>query len=163
MTRWNAKSTKVRGYQWQGDPRLVLTEDGATIEYRGGQPVMDSGLENAVLISLFTRTGWAGNAYIDDPDMQVGSDFEVACNRPITRTSLNNVADSAKRALAWMLSKGLAREIGAVASNPVGQSIKVVITILPPTGPAMSLNLSRYSGNWTAQIANPAQERISIQ
>lgn len=160
---WNAKTTTVRGYQWEGDPRLVLTEDGATIEYRGGQPVMDSGLENAALISLFTRRDWPGNIYIDDPDMQVGSDFESACEKPITRTMLVGVADAAKRALAWMKSKGLARQIDAVASNPAGQMIKVAIVVYPPTRPAIALNLSRYGGNWTAQIARPAQERISVQ
>lgn len=163
MTTFDPRLTTVRGYQWEGDPRLVLTPNGATIEYRGGQPVMDSGLENAVLISLFTRKGWAGNIYIDDPDMQVGSDFEATAARSITRTMLNDLADAGKRALAWMKIKGIARQIDCVCSNPSGNYIKVLFTIYPPSGSAIALNLSRYSGLWTSQISRPAQERISVQ
>ena len=39
---------------YSGDPRIVLTADGADFDYIGGQPVMDQGVENLALISLLT-------------------------------------------------------------------------------------------------------------
>ena len=41
--------------RFQGDPRLVLTEEGSEIIWKGGQPVLDQGVENVVLIDLFTN------------------------------------------------------------------------------------------------------------
>jgi hypothetical protein len=37
---------------FQGDPRLFLDKNGAYIAFSGGQPVMDRGFENVVLILL---------------------------------------------------------------------------------------------------------------
>jgi hypothetical protein len=42
----------------QGDPKITMENDGADLVFRGGQPVMDSGLENAILISLFSGAEW---------------------------------------------------------------------------------------------------------
>ena len=47
--------------RFQGDVAVSITEDGAKMKFINGQPVMDQGLENAVLISLFTKKGYFEN------------------------------------------------------------------------------------------------------
>jgi phage gp46-like protein len=59
---------------YDGDPRIFMDDgDGSYLLFKGGQPVMDSGLENAVFISLFTTLdppesvlGWCGNYLWDE-------------------------------------------------------------------------------------------------
>ena len=69
---------------YQGDPRLFLDSDGSFLKFTGGQPVMDRGLENIVLISLFTRPGWPGNVLFQDENQKIGSDFLDIANQSIT-------------------------------------------------------------------------------
>jgi hypothetical protein len=40
---------------YQGDPLLSTSGDGLTITFTGGQPKLDNGLTNAVLLSLFHK------------------------------------------------------------------------------------------------------------
>lgn len=108
----------------QGDPRLILGPDGSRLQFTGGQPLMDGGLENQVLIALFTSPGWCGNALLDYP---VGSDFEIACNQPITRSVLNTIRNAAERALA-------SPKFGqpqVTVRNPVGRRLEVSIILEP--------------------------------
>ena len=73
---------------YQGDPRLFLDENGSYLKFKGGQPVMDKGLENMVYIKLFTSKGWAGNTLFSNPANHIGSDFELSLEAPITLQSL---------------------------------------------------------------------------
>ena len=75
---------------YQGDPKIILTENGATLKFVGGQPVMDRGLENFALISLLTKTGWAGNFFIRAEADKIGSDFEEAALN--TRTEAAHIS-----------------------------------------------------------------------
>lgn len=152
-----------RGYQWEGEPRIVLTEDGATMEFKGGQPVMDTGLENAVLISLFTDEGWTGNAFQNDSVARIGSRFEQVAKGSITRTMLNETAQEAERALAWLVKEKIAGSIKATARNRSGFGVDVTIEIHPLTGGVRTIVVSRYGQNWISQITDPAQERLSPQ
>ena len=49
---------------FDGDPKLILTQNGATLQYLGGQPVLDRGVENQATIALFTAPGWCGNKFL---------------------------------------------------------------------------------------------------
>ena len=53
---------------FSGDPYLTLGPDGSRLHYIGGQPVMDQGLENLAMISIFSGEEWAGNTLIKDVD-----------------------------------------------------------------------------------------------
>ena len=134
----------------QGDPRLILTKDGATLQFRGGQPLLDRGLENLVLISLFTQPGWCGNSLMATP---IGSDFEEACDAPITRQALNRIRMAAETALDTPILGAVTVTVG----NPTGHRLDVGIRI-ERTGSA--LKLSREGGAWYYQTNDPAYKRI---
>lgn len=140
----------------QGDPRLVLTENGSKIVYKGGQPVMDQGVENLALISLFTKREWAGNVLFKDPAQKIGSDFVQAGLEPITLGSLNNVRDAAVKAL----DHPLFGKVDVMASNPTSYQTKVDIILKPPGEDIKTLMLVKNGLNWIVQTTDPASGRI---
>lgn len=141
---------------FQGDPKLILTKNGSDMVFRGGQPVLDQGVENQVNISLFTRPGWAGNALFSNPQQQIGSDFEETNEGPITLTKLADIEDSARRAL----QSDIFGNIIPTTTNPVGQRLNTVIRIEPPGRDILQLLVEKNGLNWVAQKINPAHERI---
>jgi hypothetical protein len=134
----------------QGDPRLVLGPDGSRLVFNGGQPAMDRGLENLVLISLFTSPGWVGNRLLGSP---IGSDFETECNKPITRSQLNRIRNAAELALAVPV---LGRVTVGVR-NPAGHRLEVGV-LIERTG--VALKLSRDGVLWGYQATDPAHRRL---
>jgi len=154
--------TSKLGFVWEGDPKIDLTEDGADMVYRGGQPVMDRGLENCVLLSLFTAPDWAGNALLTGPDEAIGSLYEqIATKDAITLTSLERLASAARAALAWLIPARIASKIDVDVSNPEGRQLAATIRIYPPGGgdPAL-LTILRNGPNWIYQKYDPAHERL---
>ena len=141
---------------FSGDPYLTLGPNGATMTYIGGQPVMDQGLENLAMISLFTRPGWAGNVFFPDVNQRVGSDFVEAATQPITLQSLTDIEQAAVRALD---SPAFGR-VTATATNTASDFIRVDITIEPPGQDSATIILTRNGLNWQAQAANPAHARV---
>jgi hypothetical protein len=141
---------------YQGDPKLILTEDGSTILYKGGQPVMDQGIENLILISLFTTTGWAGNKLIDDPDKRAGSDFVEAARGPITLSKLNDIRQAAERAL----KNPALGPVEVTVTNHRADIIQVLVRVSPPGQDVATLIITRNGQNWLSQALNPANERI---
>ena len=140
---------------FSGDPRLFLSENGSRFIFRGGQPVMDRGLENLALISLFTRRGWPGNVLFSDINQQIGSDFEEVANQPITLSMLNDVAQAAERAL----DNPAFGNVIVTVENPNSNRLNVTILIQPPGRDSMVLILSRNGDNWIAQKLEPAEGR----
>ena len=135
----------------QGDPKLILTADGSTLQFTGGRPLMDRGLENLALISLFTGPGWVGNSLMKTP---IGSDFEQEANKPITRRSINAVREAAVRAL----DSRLFGTVTVTVTNPTGHRLNVSI-LIERTGTA--LQLSKESDVWTYQASEPAHRGIN--
>ena len=142
--------------RFQGDPRLVLTENGAKFVYSGGQPVMDQGVENQALIALFTTRGWAGNILFTDPNQKIGSDFITASLEAITLTSLNKIRDAALKALAAPIFGDIAVEV----TNPTSYQIKTEIEIKPPGEDPQTIILLKNGINWVLQGTDPASGRI---
>ncbi|MBU1080900.1 MAG: hypothetical protein KKB59_10480 [Spirochaetes bacterium] len=138
--------------RYSGDPRLVLTANGADLDYRGGQPVMDQGIENCILLSLFVREGWAGNVFLP-PERRLGSDYEKTCRGTITLSKLVDVENSAERAL----SSKVFGTVKASASNPTADHLAVEIKI----GSGGVLSLTRERALWVAQINDPASRRLA--
>ena len=141
---------------FSGDPYLTLGPNGATLTYVGGQPRMDQGIENQIVISLFTVEGWEGNYLLPDPDQHVGSDFYETTKQVITLSLLNDIEKSAIRALASPLFGRVAVDV----RNPEADFLIVKIRVEPPGQDARTLILSRNGINWQMQALNPANERI---
>jgi len=141
---------------YQGDPRMTLDENGANLVYRDGQPLMDRGLENPVLIALFTKRGWAGNALFRNPNQRVESDFVAAHEQPITLSALNEIRDAAEKALITPVFG----TVTVVTNNPRANVVSSVITIEPPGSDIQTLIVSRNGLNWISQIIDPAYRKI---
>lgn len=136
----------------QGDPKMYLTENGSKLIFHGGQPVMDQGLENLALISLFTSQEWAGNSLFSNINQKIGSDFELIAQQSITISMLNNLRQATERAL-----KNIAfGKVTAVITNPNSYQLKIEITIEPPGQDVKKLTLTKFEGNWIFQSQDPA-------
>lgn len=141
---------------FQGDPRLFITPDGTEIAFVGGQPIMDGGIENAILISLFTEKGWAGNVFARTDAQKIGSDFLKSTRQSITLQSINDMRSSAEKALDDPL---FGRALVTV-DNPTSNNIEINILVQPPGQDVQQLLLSRYSDNWQLQALSPASGRV---
>ena len=146
--------------RFQGDPRLILTANGSTIRFVGGQPIMDAGVENYILISLFTLPGWCGNFLMQTPEQRVGSDFEIEAAKPITKKSQNDVKEAAERALADGVSSGLFASVSVEVTNPTGLMRYVRIIVASPGGELTDILLIQNGLNWLAQATDPAYKKI---
>jgi len=156
---------KVKGYQYDGDPKLSITESGSDIESIGGQPVMDRGLENYVLISMFTRKGWAGNSVLKAlGHAEVGEDFEVlSLNKALTISAMESQASAAKKALSGMVKAGLASKVDVEWRNPEKDVYVLTPIIHPPgNGSAASFMLTKNGPNWNNQKKDPAYQRVEV-
>ena len=146
--------------QFDGDIAYILTPDGGQIIYTGGQPLMDpGGLENAVNISLFTAFGyWANALNENEPDNQIGSDFEERARpKAITTAYLRDVEDAARDALQWMINQKIAQSVVAVAVWPELNQVNLEILITKPDGETVTV---RYELSWKAGILFPVAVKI---
>lgn len=141
---------------YSGDPKIVLTENGAKLVFSGGQPVIDQGLENLALISLFTSPGWSGNIFFQDINQQVGSDFLTISKQSITLTMINDL----RQAAIVALNNPAFGNITVNIENPNSYRLNVIITIEPPGQDIKTLILIRNGENWLLQNSNPAYRRI---
>lgn len=142
----------------QGDPKIAMLDDGADLVFLGGQPVMDSGLENAVLISLFSGAEWFGNAFAQ-PSARIESRFYPLTLKAITLSRLAELERAVKADLSSLVAQGVIAEPAVRVSNPSGERLVVAITISPPGAETETILLSRYGANWSAQTTNPANTR----
>lgn len=146
--------------QFDGDVAYVLTPDGGQIFYTGGQPVMDAGgLENAVNISLFTGSGyWANALNANEPDKQIGSDFEERVRpKAITTAYLRDIEDAARDALQWMINQKIAQTIETSAVWPELNQVNLEILITKPNGEIVTV---RYELNWEAGLLFPVTAKV---
>lgn len=141
---------------FDGDPALQITPDGADLIFVDGQPIMDRGLENQAIISLFTEPGWIGNSLVQTPQGKIGSNFVKKARGPITMKTLNDVRQAAMQALDLPVFG----EILAQISNPTAQILKANITIKHPRGMLRDLLLTRSNGNWIYQRTQPANRSL---
>lgn len=140
---------------FQGDPAIQITNDGANIVFKGGQPVMDQGLENQAQIALFSDPSWPGNLLLADSE-KIGSDFEEVARNAITISGLALVEKSAESAL----DSNLFGRVTASAINPESWRKDVTITIEPPGADIDTILLSQNGSNWINQSVNPAHKRF---
>ena len=147
--------------RYAGDPAVTITPDGAKMKFINGQPVVDQGLENAVLISLFTRRGYWGNSLISEESKKIGSDVEVTALEPIVSIqSVNNMTDAIDRALKWMTDTKLSQNNEITVTNPSSNNLRATIKITPPGRDSQTLLFLKNGLNWIGQALNPASERL---
>lgn len=152
-------TTQAKYDPYQGDVKKILTARGATVQFRGGQPLMDQGVENAAMYSLFSRS-WFANVFFQNPDQKLESKFEEEHEKPITLKQLLNIEDAAQKALAWMLSQNIASKIDVETTAGETGKIKTAIQIKPPEGDLTELLITKHGQNWLAQAAYPANEKV---
>ena len=134
---------------FDGDLLLTMTEDGADISVANGQPAMDGGLSTAVLLSLWSLTGWWGNA-LAEGDEVLGCELETALQGTLSVQAMLDAEESVRKALAWMVTAGIAARVTVAGQIPRADVLYLTITIDEPSGTAASL---RYSLNWRNQSA----------
>lgn len=141
---------------FQGDPRLVLGVNGSKLVFRGGQPVMDQGIENIILILLFTGPGWVGNDLVLEEEKKIGSRFEEIAAKTITLENLVELENETTR----ILSIPLFGDVETIVTNPFQDQKLVETTVFPPGQDSQTLSLLKNGLNWINQKNNPANLRI---
>jgi len=142
--------------RFDGDPYLVMDENGADIPFVGGQPVMDQGFENQANISLFTDGEWFGNILFSDPAEKIGSDFISLSKGSITLSKLNDIRQSAEKALA---SDSFGR-VTTTVENVSGSRLSVTNLIEPPGRDINQIIIEKNGVNWISQKNNPAYKKV---
>lgn len=145
--------------RFQGDPAITITEEGASMTFKGGQPVMDQGLENAVILSLYTKKGYWGNTLLRKESQKIGSDFSEI-RTVVNIDTINDYTDDATGALRWMKTENIASKIDISITNPYNDQIYSDIKITPPGQDTQELLFFKNGINWINQAANPSHERV---
>jgi phage gp46-like protein len=135
--------------RYDGDVRVMQTEDGGAIAFRGGQPDMDQGLSTAVYLSLWTEEGWWGNS-VAAPREEIGSECEALESEPLSNKVRQDYEEAARQALAWMVSAGMAKAVTVEAVILSTIALGLNVTIEEPDGTTGTL---RYRVNWQGQRA----------
>ncbi len=141
--------------RFEGDPKIIVTPDGWTVQYIGGQPVMDQGLENVATISLLTKENWVGNIFLTEKQ-KIGSSVRRISAGSINILKLNDIRQAAEKALDIAVFGNVEAEV----LNPVSSYIKLNILIQPPGRDIEKLTLERNGQNWINQALNPAYRRL---
>ncbi len=149
---------------YEGDPKMILGASGSRFEYKGGQTVMDRGIENSISIDLGTKKkgihshqrGWIGNYLLRDPNQRIGTDYQDTVeNTPITLAGFATIEQAAKAALKGKIYG----TIEAEATNPSTDKIVDRILVNYPAG-AFEFFTESFSQLWQFQATDPANERI---
>jgi phage gp46-like protein len=146
--------------RFQGDPYVTIGPDGSDMLFKGGQPVMDQGVENAVNISLFTEPNWWGNVLFDEASQKIGSRYQETAKPPITLSKLEQIRSAALTATEWLTSENIASNISANVTNPEASRIDAIILVQPPGRDFEVLLASTYGGNWISQKIDPANLKV---
>lgn len=142
---------------------VALIFKGACIDLSvlSGQLQRDSGLETAVIISLFTdrrvtveqlpdlsesQRGWWGDLLSDIDQDQIGSRLWTLDRSKRTTETLRLFEDYVKEALDWMIEDGIAQTVEATAFYTDNKSLGSDIKIARPNG-----NETRYTLLWDEQ------------
>ncbi len=146
--------------RFDGDPKITIDEDGADLVFQAGQPVMDRGIENAVILSLFTEADWIGNTLVTRPTQKFGGRFLKAIKQPITVSALNDIRSAALSDLNPLIEIGLFEEIDIAVRNPESKKLSVLIVVKPPSSDLEVFLLTNNGLLWTFQTVDPASARI---
>lgn len=142
---------------YEGDPKIIATQDGINLKYVGGQPVMDQGLENQVTIQLITEENWPGNIFLP-VRRRIGSSVKRIAKGAITLMKLNDI----RQAVVAALTADVFGDIDVTVINPESNYVKIRITIQPPGESSQEIILLKNGQNWINQANNPAYIRAGV-
>jgi len=134
---------------YDGDLKLIPTDDGGDILLQNGQPVMEQGLSTAVYITLFSGDWWA-NAVSEEAE-KLGSELETVFSRTLSNQTRLDAEEYARQALKWMLDSGIAVSIEVEATILAGGTLGLSVRITQPDETVEEL---RYQVNWANQQIN---------
>ena len=134
---------------YEGDPLLNISIEGAEIVFSGaiGQPVMDQGIENFAMLSLFSPSFWEGNFYAKTTDERLESDYEDIAKLPTTVSNLELMRQETIKRLSNSVFGDIESTINARLSN---QKINNIV-ISPPSREPLKLQLIQNGTNWIKQ------------
>ena len=95
----------------EGDPKLIITDDGIDFNIKNGQPEMDTGLQNSIFLSLFTDSGWLGNSISDKDSENYNGEFMTIFQKPLSVKTALDAKKYAESALSWMVEEKIAKSI----------------------------------------------------
>lgn len=143
------------------DVAFVDVDGKADLKIENGDLVADDGLENAVLISLFSDRyvppsdlppgvenprGWWADALLDEEGDRLGSRLWVFQRTgKITFETRNGIRDAVKEALDWLIEAGVASRVEVEAELVENTRIDVTIMVYRPDG------VSQFDFLWDAQ------------
>jgi hypothetical protein len=144
---------------FDGDPLIVLTENGAEMVINGGQPVMDQGFLNHNNFSWLTEAGhWSDDIEPNAARRPNGALMEIIKkNRPTTRQSLIDT----ERAAEADVKGDEYKTVQSTATNPTSNNININTEFTPPTSDPFKLRLERVGQNWKSQIENPQNKILN--
>ena len=134
----------------QGDVKIFMLPGGIEIIYEGGQPIMDSGLENMILILLFTERGWPMNKLLPISE-QIGSDYLAECRKPINIGQIRKIEIAAGAALAPIENNGVGKISDLSVRMISGSQIFLSFIVNPPGANPEQIQLSGFGNNWQMQ------------
>lgn len=138
--------------RYSGDPLLSNNGNGITITFKGGQPVLDPGIYNAVVLSLFFKP-WFMNSVIEDSLEHIGSEFtSYLISNAINVATLNTARNIALKSLSWLISENIASEVDVRLRNPNGSIIQVLVLVKPPGKTIIAILATKYGLNWKLQL-----------
>lgn len=74
------------------------------------------------------RRGWIGDL-VQDTGENVGSTLWLYEQRRIDQSVLNAISDSARKALEWMVTRGIAKDVNAVTTQTSPFSVRLETTV----------------------------------
>ena len=95
-----------------------------TIQYIGGQTIMDQGLENVATISLLTKENWIGNIFLTEKQ-KIGSSVRRISEGAITLLKLNDIRQAAEQASIMQQQKAELDELKVSAAGLMKEAVKL--------------------------------------
>lgn len=139
------------GTIYDGDVQIEQSIDGGAITFHNGQPVMDEGLSTVVYTSLYTESGWWGDAIQPPADRLADTPGPAELEAlPLTGAVRKEYETRAAARLAWMTRDGVAASVTCSASILSPWALELAVTIEEPSGKTETYRYRRY---WQAQHA----------
>lgn len=131
-----------------GDPLIVDSGNGGDLLMDGGQPVMSSGIENAVYLSLFVEPNWWGNDIDPANPGAVGSYhfLPLVGRAKLTPSLVGDVTEAIKADLEWMQDDGVTVGDPGIVIELQGSSMMALE--LTFTEPDATETTVRHKINW---------------
>lgn len=134
--------------KYQGDLKLTISPySNGGINYILGQPEMDTGLENAIIISLGTKKNWWGNLLFQQEIKKIGSDYDNLTHDILNFNQLRKIEKETEKTLDWMKQIKIVESIESIVSNPIADQLKNIITIKKSSG-----IIEIFELNWIQQF-----------